>query len=96
MAYKLNVTTRFRKNAKLCLKRGLPMEKLWAVVGILVENGSLPEQYRPHLLTGQYSGFWECHIMPNWLLIWQQDDTELTLILTNTGTHSDLFDKNRK
>ena len=96
MAYELKITTRFKQNAKLCKKRGLPMEELWNVVGILVEQGALPQQYRPHMLTGQYHGFWECHIRPDWLLIWQQNDTELILTLTNTGSHSDLFGKSRK
>lgn len=94
MAYKLTVTSRFKKNAKLCKKRGLPMDDLWRVVSILVEKGSLPEAYLPHMLSGQYVGCWECHIKPDWLLIWKQDDKELTLLLTNTGTHSDLFNKN--
>lgn len=96
MAYELKITSRFKQNAKLCKKRGLPMEELWNVVGILIEHGALPQQYRPHMLTGQYRGFWECHIRPDWLLIWQQNDTELILTLTNTGSHSDLFGKTRK
>lgn len=91
MAYKLSVTSRFKKNAKLCKKRNLPMDALWEAVGILIENGALPPQYLPHMLSGKYKGCWECHIQPDWLLVWKQDDTELTLLLTNTGTHSDLF-----
>lgn len=73
------------------MKRGLDEEKFRKVVSILVEEGRLPQQYRPHKLTGKYSGLWECHIQPDWLLVWQQNDEELILILVDTGTHSDLF-----
>lgn len=58
---------------------------------MLKETGKLPAQYKPHKLSGNYAGLWECHIKPDCLLVWLQDDNKLTLILTNTGTHSDLF-----
>lgn len=61
------------------------------VVTILAETGTLPQRYRPHKLVGEWNGFWECHIQSDWLLIWEQRDTELVLILTDMGTHSDLF-----
>ena len=61
------------------------------VVTLLAETGTLPSRYRPHKLTGDWQGFWECHIQPNWLLIWEQHEKELILILTDTGTHSVLF-----
>ena len=61
------------------------------VVTLLAKTGTLPSRYRPHKLTGDWQGFWECHIQPNWLLIWEQHEKELILILTDTGTHSDLF-----
>ena len=67
------------------------MEKLVTVVRLLVENGELPTKYRPHKLSGDYRGIWECHIQPDWLLLWKQDDEELVMLMTNTGTHSDLF-----
>ena len=76
MAYTLTYTGQFKKDLKRCQKR---------------ENGSLPAEYKPHILSGQFSGYWECHIKPDWLLIWEQNDKELTLLLLNTGTHSDLF-----
>lgn len=72
-------------------KRGLDIECLKNVINILQETGSLPSKYKPHKLKGNYSGCWECHIQPDWLLIWQQNDTELRLILIDTGTHSDVF-----
>ena len=67
------------------------MSKFKDAVSILMENGSLPIQYRPHKLSGKYKGKWECHIESDWLLVWDQNDTELTLLFIDTGTHSDLF-----
>ena len=57
----------------------------------LSDNGTLPPEYRPHKLTGKYQGNWECHIQPEWLLVWEQRDSELILILIETGSHSDIF-----
>lgn len=91
MRYRLVVTKRFEKDVKRCVKRGLPMEKFKKVILLLEETGKLPPEYRPHKLSGQYVGKWECHIMPDWLLIWEQHDDELVLIMTNTGSHSDVF-----
>lgn len=91
MTYRLFTTTRFRKSLAKCLKRGLNKNLLDEVLSILVNEGRLPKKYLPHPLQGKYSGYWECHLQPNWLLIWKQDDTQLTLLLVNTGTHSDLF-----
>lgn len=67
------------------------MDKFKEVVNLLVEGGSLPAQYKPHKLTGNYRGAWECHIQSDWLLVWEQNDNELCLLLIDTGTHSDLF-----
>ena len=92
--FKLETTVKFRKEAKLCKKRGLPMEELWTVVKQLLNGENLEPQYREHLLYGKYKGCHECHIRPDWLLIWKENDETLTLLLTNTGTHSDLFGKN--
>lgn len=58
---------------------------------LLEQDGKLPNKYKPHKLSGNFSECWECHIKPDWLLIWQQFDDELILLLLNTGTHSDLF-----
>ena len=58
---------------------------------LLEQKSILPAKYKSHKLTGDYKGFWECHIQPDWLLIWLQDDTEKTITLARTGTHSDLF-----
>lgn len=89
--YKIIYTGQFKKSLKLCLRRGLDIKAFTTVIDILQEKGQLPGQYRPHKLQGKYKGFWECHIQPDWLLIWQQNDNELYLILVDTGSHSDLF-----
>ena len=81
---------------KLCKRRGLPMDELWTVVGKLLNGEQLDAKYQVHVLTGDRKGQWECHIQPNWLLVWEVRDQELILILLNTGTHSDLFSKKYK
>ena len=60
---------------------------------LLEKNGFLPDSYRPHLLHGKRDGQWECHIEPDWLLIWEQYEEELLMLMINTGSHSDLFGK---
>lgn len=78
------------------MRQGLPEVEFLKVVSILSETGTLPEQYRPHPLSGNYRGCMEAHIQPDWLLIWEQNDTKLTLLFVATGSHSDLFGKNRR
>ncbi len=68
------------------------MTLLEKVIALLSESGTLPRQYRPHKLHGDFEGCWECHIRLDWLLIWKQNDTELILLFTNTGTHADLLE----
>jgi mRNA interferase YafQ len=89
--YSVDTTKRFDKDLKLCLKRGLDIQLIYDAIALLRTTGSLPAQYRPHKLSGNMDGIWECHLKPDWLLIWEQNDTELTLLFTGTGTHSDLF-----
>ena len=60
-------------------------------MSILIEEGSLPSVYHQHKLSGKYSDCWECHIKPDWLMIWKQYDDELIMMFMNTGSHSDLF-----
>lgn len=83
-------SNRFRKDYKLCLKRGLPVKRLQAVVELLENDKDLPEVCRPHRLSGGYSDLWECHIAPDWLLVYDLIEDH-TLKLERTGTHSDLF-----
>ena len=69
------------------------MDKLRRAMELLEQNGSLPDYYSPHLLHGKRDGQWECHIEPDWLLIWEQYEEELLMLMINTGSHSDLFGK---
>ena len=89
--YKIEYTNSFKRSFKKCLKRGLDSHVFESALRILVEKGSLPQNYKPHKLSGKYRGLWECHLQPDWLLIWFQDDDKLILQLIDTGTHSDLF-----
>lgn len=91
MAYTVKISNRFRKQFRLCMKRGLDMNLINEAMRLLAANGSLPAQYRPHKLSGKFHGIWECHIQPDWLMTWQQNDMELTLLFLQTGTHADLF-----
>lgn len=67
------------------------MSLLGDVVRLLEAEGSLPDYYKPHPLHDEYAGLWECHIEDDWLLVWRQNNDKLTLLLTNTGTHKELF-----
>jgi mRNA interferase YafQ len=89
--YNIQYTNRFKKDYKLCKKRGLNIELLKEAISILEATGILPPQYKSHPLKGKFRGFMECHIQPDWLLVWKQNDKELILLFTNTGTHVDLF-----
>lgn len=93
MRYELYTTKRFDKALKRCQKRGYDIAKLRKAIGILVDKGSLPKEYRPHILYGNHDGEWEAHIESDWLLTWEQDDEKLTLLMLSTRTHSDLFGK---
>ena len=89
--YTIRYSGLFRKSFKRCIKRGLDSQLFQEVVATLQADGTLPPKYRPHKLVGKYAGCWECHIQPDWLLVWEQNDTDLVLLLIDTGTHSDLF-----
>ena len=89
--YKILTTNEFEKDVKTCKKRGYKMPLLLTAIETLQKSGKLSAVYKPHKLSGKYKGFWECHIRPNWLFIWLQNDTSNEITLTNTGTHSDLF-----
>ncbi len=91
--YDLAVTAQFRKDYKLAKKRGLKMETLAEAVTLLAKGEALPEKYRDHNLSGNWIGHRECHILPDWLLIYRIEENVLILTLTRTGTHSDLLDR---
>ena len=91
--YIVKTTTQFKKDFKLAKKRGLKMELLREVITVLAMGEALPEKNKDHALTGNWIGHRECHILPNWLLVYRLEDEVLVLTLTRTGTHSDLFGK---
>lgn len=91
--YDLAVTAQFRKDYKLAKKRGLKMEALAEVVTLLAKGEALPEKNRDHSLSGNWIGHRECHVLPDWLLIYRIEENVLVLTLTRTGTHSDLLGK---
>ena len=86
---RLLTTRRFERDLDRVKKRGKNLNKLWTVVKRLLEEQPLEVRHRPHRLSGNWSGSWECHLEPDWLLIWTQEAD--ALVLTRTGTHSDLF-----
>lgn len=89
--YRIVSTNRFKKDLKLAQKRGYDIALLGAVVDSLAAGEALPEKHKDHSLVGDYAGCRECHITPDWLLIYELADDELILYLTRTGSHSDLF-----
>ena len=92
MKYTVETTKRFDRSFALCRRRGYKMENLRTVIELLEESGTLPRKYHPHKLSGfKGNRTWECHIEPNWLLVWEQNDMRLTLLMLDTGTHADLF-----
>ena len=88
--YDVVVTTAFKKDYKKLQKRHYNMELLGDVVSALQEGKKLPESYRDHALTGNWDGYRECHIEPDWLLVYKIYENTLVLSLSRTGTHSDL------
>ena len=93
MSYIIRYSSNFKKAYKRCKKRGLDMLLLKEVIRILSAEGKLPPTYHAHTLQGKYKDLWECHIQPDWLLVWEQNDKEFILYFLSTGTHSDLFKK---
>lgn len=91
MSYTIAYTTKITKDIKLAIRRGLDISLFKEVVSILEKGEKLPDNYQPHVLKGKYQGLWECHIKPDWLLIWDKDDKGKLITLYRTGTHSDLF-----
>lgn len=81
----------FKKDFKRMLKRGCNQEQFKVILSLLVEQKPLPEKYHDHNLNGNYKGYRECHIQPDWLLIYKVYNDKLVLVLTRTGSHSDLF-----
>jgi len=93
MKYTVKYTTIFKRDYKLAKKRGQKIELLQEVVTLLAAGETLPEKNKDHALTGNWIDHRECHILPDWLLVYRIEDDVLVLTLTRTGTHSDLFGK---
>ena len=91
MKYKIIPTNKFQKDLKTIQKRGYNIALITEVIKIIASGEKLPERYRDHKLSGNYSNFRECHITPDWLMIYELMEEDLILYLTRTGTHSDLF-----
>lgn len=89
--YRIRPTTKFQKDVKRLKKRGYDLSSLTNVIQILADGKNLPPQNRDHALSGNYAGFRECHIAPDWLLIYEISEDTLFLYLTRSGSHSDLF-----
>lgn len=91
MKYQIKPSSTYKKELKKAFKQGKDLDKLNMVINMLANDETLLPSNRDHQLTGGYKGFRECHIEPDWLLIYQKENTELLLYLIRTGTHSDLF-----
>lgn len=91
MKYEVRHTVAFKRDYKRALRRHLPVERLHEIVGKLQNGEELPPANRDHSLSGRWANHRECHIVPDWLLIYQIHENILILELTRTGSHSDLF-----
>ena len=87
----LKQTSQFKKDLRRMAKRGASMELLDEVILLLMKREPLPEKYEDHPLTGVWAGYRDCHIRPNWLLIYRVEEDVLVLALIRTGSHSDVF-----
>ena len=93
MRYEVRFTNQFKKDLKLAKKQNKDLDKLFEVISVLADGGILDAKYRDHDLSGDYKGTRECHIEPDWLLIYEIRDDILVLMLYRLGTHSELFKK---
>ena len=91
--YTIKYTTQFKKDYKLAKRQNKDIQLLKDLVALLADGRSLPEKYNDHPLQGNWKGFRECHILPDWLLIYKQEQDVLVLTMVRTGSHSDLFRK---
>jgi len=89
--YDISYSNQFDKDLKLVAKRGYNIELLREVITKLHESGKLDPRFRSHKLKGRYNNYMECHIKSDWLLMWKQDNDTKKIMLTRTGTHTDLF-----
>jgi mRNA interferase YafQ len=93
IVFEIQMTNKFKKSIDVSYARNLDLQLLLKVIELLAQNKKLPEKYCAHELKGQYKGVWECHIKPDWLLMWEENKKQLVLLLLNTATHSDFIGK---
>lgn len=86
----VKTTNQFLRDLKLARKRGKNLGKIEAVIDAIAQGKTLAPRHRPHRLSGELAGFWECHVEPDWLLIW--DEGERDIVLVRCGSHADLFE----
>ena len=91
--YEIQVTNRYKQSLKQASKRGYNISLLEKVVNVLANGETLPAKYKNHPLKNNYAGFFDCHIQPDWVLIYKIEKEKLILLLFDTGTHADLFGK---
>jgi len=84
------MTSKFRREYKLSMKRGHDIDLMDEVIKMLANDTLLPEKYQDHALIGNWKGYRECHVAPDWLLVYKKEKDKMILLLTRTGTHSDL------
>lgn len=91
MKYEVKFTSQFKRDLKLARKQGKDIDKLFDVISTIAEGGKLDKKHRDHNLSGDYAGCRECHVEPDWLLVYEVMDKVLVLMLYRVGTHSELF-----
>ncbi len=91
MKYEVKFTSQFKRDLKLAKKQGKDIDKLFDVISTIAEGRRLDEKYRDHNLSGDYVGCRECHVEPDWLLVYEVMDKVLVLMIYRVGTHSELF-----
>ena len=96
IVFELQITNQFKKSIALSYARNFDLDLLLATITLLVRDKPLPAKNHAHQLKGQYVGIWECHIKPDWLLLWQEERDKLILLLLNTATHSDFMGKRKQ
>lgn len=89
--FEIVATTQFKKYYKQCIKRNYEIVLLDNLIITLSKTGTVPLKHKPHILSGIYKDYWECHIKSDWLLIWIKNEKNNTITLISTGTHSGLF-----
>lgn len=91
MKYEVKFTNQFKRDLKLAKKQGKDINKLFEVISTIAEGKNLDSKYRDHNLNGDYAGCRECHVEPDWLLVYEVMDNVLVLMIYRVGTHAELF-----